>query len=215
MDICLANISPGSVTTRFMQSVRECDREKVFHSDLMHLSGPYLDVGRNVLVEEFYHDKSLGDWMLWVDSDITFSPENVRELSRHAAPERIVSGIYMNYFGDFAEMRPVIGRFTYDEKLKAQSIKPVDNRILEDVNDEGLVKVDGCGAGFMMYHRQLIDVMVEVYGYPMPWFICQCLQETNQWYGEDYMFCLRAAALGYTTYAVPSVRVGHNKVVQL
>jgi GT2 family glycosyltransferase len=215
VDICFANISPGNVATSFMQSLRACDREKVFTSDLLHITGPYLDVGRNVLVEEFYHDKSLGDYMLWVDSDITFSPENVRELAAHADPERIVSGIYMNYFGDYKELRPVVGRFTYDEKLKAEAIKPVPTRVLDDVDSEGLVKVDGCGAGFMMYHRQLIDVMVQYYGYPMPWFICQCLEQTKQWYGEDYMFCLRAAALGYQTYAVPSVRVGHNKVVQL
>ena len=197
-----------------MQSLIDCIRADVFEQTLVHMAGPYLDVARNVIVEKFYND-NCGEYLLFVDSDISFTPQNVYDLLDHATPDRITSGVYYSYFGEFAELRPVLGRHIWDPKHQRESIKPIVPRILQDVDAEGLVRVDGCGAGFMLFHRNLVKEMLEVFGYPMPWFITQCIDKTQQWYGEDYMFCLRAAYLGYTTFAVPSVRVGHSKVVQL
>lgn len=215
MSICFGNINPGKVNTRFMQSLIDCEREKVFTELLIHQAGPYLDVARNVVVEQFYKRPECGDYLLFVDSDISFSPQNVWDLEEHASPDRVVSGVYRSYFAVFNELRPVLGRFTWDEKFGSETIQAINPRILDDVDEHGRVKVDGAGAGFLMFHRSLIENMVDVYGWPMPWFICQCLEKTKQWYGEDYMFCLRAAAIGVPTFAVPAVKLGHTKDLQM
>lgn len=211
--VALGNINPGTVTTAFMKSVLAAHDAGVFSHLLMHESGPYLDVGRNVVTSKFYENHT-DDYLLFVDSDVIFKPEDVTNLLAHAEPTRIVSGVYYSTF-EAEGYRPVASRFVYDPELKSEALKPINPRILDDVSDEGLVKVDGVGAGFMMFHRQLLTVMKEVFGYPMPWFVCQTIDKSEQWYGEDYIFCLRAKFVGASTFLVPSVRVMHRKMMIL
>lgn len=215
MSVCFGNINPGEVRTELWLSTFEAYKAGVFTGLCVHVAGPYLDIARNVVTQQFYDDETLGDYLLFVDSDIRFTADDVKNLEAHAAPDRLVSGVYNNAFAEFAQCRPVASRWTYDDKLKQQTLKPIHPDILKDVDDDGLVKIDGCGAGFFMIPREVLKRMVEVFNYPMPWFVEQVIAKTEQWYGEDYMFCLRAKMLGVNTYLVPSVQVGHLKVVQL
>lgn len=217
--VTFGNINPGTMMTETVMSL--FDARHVFHKVMFHIAGPYLDVGRNCIVHDFWADETFGDFLLFADSDIVFTPKDVTDLLAVARPDRIVAGVYMNNFParkglpDSGGVRPVAGRFKYDPELKADIIMPIDPSELSDTDSEGLIKVDGCGAGFLMFHRQLVNEMMDTYGMPMPWFLCQVISTAEQWYGEDYMFNLRANAIGYPTYIVPSVRVGHKKYVRL
>jgi len=180
---------------------------------LLHSVGPYIDVARNQVLQKFYQELD-EEYFLFFDSDMVAMADDITKLMTYASPDRIVSGVYWNNFPDWG-MRPVAGRWSYNERQKCESIIPIDPRILKDVDDDGLVKVDGCGAGFLLFHRSLLDKMVEAFGWPMPWFAEFVLERNQQWVGEDYIFCLRAALVGVPSYVVPEVQIGHMKTQML
>lgn len=180
---------------------------------LLHVCGPYIDVARNQVLEKFYNEMD-EEYFLFFDSDIVAMAADITNIMKYADPDRIVSGVYYNDFPEWG-LRPVAGRWSWNERYKKESLIPIDPKILEDVDDDGLVKVDGCGAGFLLFHRSLLTRMIEAFGFPMPWFAEFVLERNGQWVGEDYIFCLRAALVGVPSYVAPEIRIGHMKTQML
>lgn len=211
MTVCVGNINAGSLRVETVQSllaVRHLYTDLIFET-----AGPYLDVGRNKVVDRFWREYD-DDYLLFVDSDIKFTSENFEALLSLAAPDRIVSGVYKGVFPDLG-VRTVACRWGWDERQNTVSLVPIADDVLEEADDNGLVKVDGIGAGFMIFHRELVSKMLETFDYPMPWFYEAVLERNKQWVGEDLMFCLRAEMLGVYSYVAPGINVGHIKQMEL
>lgn len=179
-------------------------------------------------------NKAIGhgaEWILFVDSDMIVPTKITGELSE--APggaigqllshnKDIVSGLY---FGKQPPYTPVMSR------LDGNQFKDV-----MEYPDNELIRVDGCGGGFLLIRLSIFEKMSH------PWFafsprgleqdfnsLCEMSRsvaankirpkELISWInmlpqdrildGEDYYFCRKAADAGFTVWVDTTVKLGH------
>lgn len=177
--------------------------------------GPYLDDGRNTVIERCLADKDNPfEYILFVDSDIAWRPEHVRKIVAAAEAQVDEPAIFTGAYSSAREGEgfAVVGNFRPGTReVKCFTLEEF-YEIHAEVGD-GVVRVDGAGAGFMLIPRVVIDKLLAIHGAPVPWFHEPVIDGVHQ--GEDYGFCIRAAEAGFPTYLVPSVTLLHNKTVAL
>lgn len=140
------------------------------------------------------------DYILWIDSDIVFSPEHLIKLLNHDTD--IVSGLYLMEGGkNFATVKDWDTDF-FAKNGYFQFLSPAD---VEKAT--GLVEVAYTGMGFMLVKKGVFESM------EYPWFEPR-KHEINgivDYSMEDVSFCLRAGEMGFKVFVDPKVRVGHEK----
>jgi len=136
------------------------------------------------------------DKILWIDSDITFKPEDAITLIE--SDKDIVTGAYLLGSGEVTVYPNLLKQGYGYEQVKSMS-EPV--------------KVAGCGFGFLAVKSGVFESMTR------PWFQ-SVLVSTDDGFsfpmmGEDLSWCKRATDLGYDIWFDPTVRVTHNKMMKL
>jgi len=122
------------------------------------------------------------DYIMWIDSDIIFQPEDFAKLLERDL--EIVAGLYNATDGNFA------CRVVDDaEGATKQVIEPVE--------------AEWVGMGFMLIKRGVLE-MIEP-----PWF--QTTVVDGQFVTEDIYFCMMARKAGFKIYVDPEVTVRHLK----
>lgn len=236
----VANINPGSVRAEFMASIlnlveheRKTGGEFIHpedeeygwvksgqHYDRIHFgqfyskfAGPYLDTERNVCVQWFLN-ACVSDYLLFIDSDIAFRPEQAYELCRiaHLNNLPLIGGVYYNALDGI--ISPLAYLWRHDDTLGQRNLKPIPQPAMESMAGVSpFAAVDAMGAGFMLISRELLNAMTTVYDKPTPWFAELDIDGIQM--GEDFTFCVRAAAIGYQPYIAPGIIVDHYKVCLL
>lgn len=144
------------------------------------------------------------DYIMWIDSDILFHPEQILRLISHN--KDIVSGIYMMSGGNaFATVKD------WDEEYFKQNgcfkfLTP------EDIKDQkDLIEVSYTGMGFMLIKKGVFESM------KYPWFrpIEKRIGSMTDYTSEDVSFAIRAKENGYKVFIDPTIRVGHEKKIVL
>jgi hypothetical protein len=139
-------------------------------------------------------------WILWIDSDISWKPEDIGVLIE--ADRDVIAG-----------MMPVsregrIGAMRFNDKGQ-----PVSLRGLDFIMDGDPVQVDGVSFGFLLVRYGVFEKMER------PWFrIRQTSIEAVPYavdLGEDYSWCVGAAEAGFVIWMHPLVRVEHRKEIIL
>jgi hypothetical protein len=169
--------------------------------NITEAAGLYIHMNRNNVVREFL---AAGDaeWLLFVDTDIVFTPAQVEELLSYSAPHRrILAALY----------------FTWSKSLKRlipywfASLEPPT---IADISATAeAIPLAACGMGFTAIHRTVLMTMQELRsGDPAPWFGHDRVATLGGTYEalEDITFCLRAKAAGFQTWGVP-IDVDHVK----
>lgn len=178
-DVVIGMITPGSVNLACMTSLIHA---RDAGADLaIHPSGPYLDVGRNVVMKSF-REESKRKWLVWIDSDVAlWTPEMIELLIADPDKRPVVSGVYHNFFHseprvdrhgvqqpDILGRAPVLYRWIKETQLfhnyTCREIgccpEPARKHIRRLKRDaDGYVKVDGFGAGYLALHREVIDAV--------------------------------------------------------
>ena len=208
--------------------------------DLIQPGTPYLDVERNKLVRLFltgfddekerqFPDEYLCDFMLMLDDDIEFTPDDVTAVVDLALKVHldtgimpVVSGCYRSTYHDqhitvaytLADIDPADGK---------RQLVPVTME--ETVASKDPMVIDCAGAGFLLAHRSTLEEMQENYQdrYPQEFFSESHWPEEahiqpgerSRWFGEDLIFCLRAQALGHPIILHRGVRLKHYKTLAL
>ena len=225
-DVCIGVITAGNVHMACVESLLAVVTSKVANWVFLRSCGPYLDDGRNNLVQAFLDDNFKDcSRLLMVDSDIEFRPDHVQQLIEDDLP--IVSGVYQNSYSGV--LKPVVYQWTDvpvieqtpDKRFKSgyretvvntlRTMEPIDGWAEDD--PRALVNVDGCGAGFLMIHRDVLEEFPKHYAPPQPWFAEDTYFGTH--FGEDLCFNVRAAEIGISTVVDRRVVVGHHKTVRL
>jgi hypothetical protein len=116
------------------------------------------------------------DYLLWLDSDITFPATTAVRLMAHEEP--IVAANYIR------RQLPAKG-VAYEKIGNWQDPLPFK------VYDE-LVEVQGIGMGCMLMKTSVFNEI------PKPWFEFTFSPETNDFLGEDMNLCKKLAKAGYT-----------------
>lgn len=133
--------------------------------------------------------KEEADYILWLDSDMVFSPDLLEKLIDD--DKDMVSGIY---FRRTSPWTPVIFK---DSELKDSRLEWTD---YVEYPKETLFKVAGAGFGCVLMKTDILFDMVGRFG---DWF--SPLYNS----GEDLSFCYRARELGYEIWCDSRVKCGH------
>jgi glycosyltransferase involved in cell wall biosynthesis len=140
------------------------------------------------------------DYILWIDSDIIFDPEQFERLLAHQ--KGIVSGLYlMENAKEYATASP----FQTEEPGKTKRfahLTPADVK-----NKTELISVPYTGFGFMLIKKGVFESL------EYPWFrpIYSDLDGMQFFSPEDAGFCQMAKKKGFEIFVDPTVIVGHEK----
>jgi hypothetical protein len=136
------------------------------------------------------------DKILWIDSDITFTPEDALTLVK--SDKDIITGAYLLGSGEVTVYPKLLSQGYVYEEVKSMS-EPV--------------KVAGCGFGFLAVKSGVFESMTR------PWFQSVMISNDDGFsfpmMGEDLSWCKRATDLGYDIWFDPTIRVTHNKMMKL
>lgn len=206
--VMIGIITSGDIHMRCAQSLIATTLLGAASSITIQQCGPYLDMGRNKMVNTFLTEEYAHcDRLLFVDSDIAFDPSLIQTLVDDDLP--IVSGVYHSLFDQ--GIRPVVYEWTQKEG-EPRLMSPINNWGGRSESDH-LVEVEGVGAGFLMIRRDVIERFLEDYQQPQVWFGMDIVDSVEL--GEDLTFCVRAADLDIPIVVDRRVQVAHHKAIAL
>ena len=133
------------------------------------------------------------DYIMWIDSDIVFTPQHFFQLLEH--DKDIVSGLYLKkpHTDSMADIPTSFACFVDDDYR---------NLMTHEATGE-LIKVKANGMGWMLVKKGVYEKI------DYPWF------GMINHHGEDISFQLRAKDVGFDSYVDTSIIVGHEKGVVL
>ena len=157
---------------------------------------------QNIITETRpFHGNLTYDKLMWIDSDIAFTPEDVIKL--YKSDKDIISGCYLLSSGEVVAYPKMLEPgFTIND--------------LVDRNDT--IQIEGAGFGFICVAQGVFEKMTR------PWFQQVMMEKKFEdsgevWrfplLGEDLSWCERARRLGYKIWLDTSVKVTHHKTMKL
>lgn len=137
------------------------------------------------------------DRVLWLDSDMDFSPDLLKRLSdRMDEGREFVTGLY---FKRKAPVKPVIYKELGYIKNDDKGVTPVAV-CYEDYPKDDIFTIAGCGFGGVLVTTDLISRVGDKYGLPF---------SPIMGFGEDLSFCTRVSDLGVEMFCDSSIKMGH------
>lgn len=156
----------------------------------------YVPVARNNCVHKFLATDCTD--MIFVDNDLGFDRDAMCKLM--AADKEIVCGLYP---------------FKLDkEDYPVRLVTKPDGTYAADPYT-GLIEIEGGPTGLMRIKREAFESMMikmpelKLLNGQYTLFDTGNLLGDNQWYGEDYLFCLRWTKLGGKIWAEPNISFSH------
>lgn len=145
------------------------------------------------------------DYIMWIDSDIIFTPNDLMKLIKHN--KDIVSGLYMmDDMKHFATVEQMDDNFFikngYYKFLSYEDIK----------NKKELFSVDYTGFGWILIKFGVFEKL------KYPWFKPLFKDFNNgivEFTMEDVSLCRLLVEIGYKIWIDPTVLVGHEKKIVL
>lgn len=146
-------------------------------------AGPSIPDNRNAVFERARVERQP---LLFIDSDMVFTPSDVEQIKTDLETMDIVTGIYAMAFPSWPA-----------------SIFDNDMKLMEPQKE--LFEVGACGAGFLGISLKVLDLLNEPFS--------PRIAENGRRYGEDVSFCLNARDAGFKVWCDPVLRLGHIKPV--
>lgn len=154
------------------------------------------------------------DIMIFIDSDIVFSPQNVIELIESLDDDKhVVSGVYrMEDLKNFAAVEKLDSNYFKENGCYQYLTQDKIDEWKSNNNKNKYMKVAYSGMGFMAISKEAL------YSLTYPYFHSE-LQELRGKDGkmlrdlcsEDFAFCSNLRKNSYDIYVIPTLRVGHLK----
>jgi hypothetical protein len=184
---------------------------------------------RNTLVKKFLKETD-ADIFLFIDSDIQFNWQNILEMMQimiDSDDKKIICGVYPKKSINWKSVNKAykLNKVNKAEDAKLYSSDFVlnfknNNKTVTTFNLNEPVAVQESGTGFMMIHREVFEKFAEVYPEQNTfdpdsksdlfyYFDCKIDPKTNIYLSEDWMFCQWAAKIGYDTWVLPWIHLGH------
>ena len=148
---------------------------------------------RNQLVK-YAREKGGYDYILWLDSDMTFEPDLLDRLLEDIEGRQAVTGLC---FGRRPPFNPCIYK-ELDVKQDGKLITPY-RKIYEDYPRDSVFEVEACGFACVLMRLDVLEAM-GIYG--VPFFPVAGL-------GEDLTFCWRARKLDIKFHCDSRLKIGH------
>lgn len=191
----LGRMFADTVSTKFSDSLVELmvyehmklPAGKYIHYDKATVS--WHELGRNQLVE-----RTLGNWLLMLDTDHTFAPDLLERLMRIKRRYKlpVISAIYQYKFPPHS---PVMNMWQ-DTPAGAKTLP-----IISWDRSADIIPVGSCGAGALLIDKWVLRKMQAELN-ENPFSIIPGLS-------EDYSFCYRCKRLGIPVHIAPQVESHH------
>lgn len=151
---------------------------------------------RNTLAKQAVRENY--DRILWLDSDMEFQPDFMKQLSADMDDGReFVSGLY---FKRKAPIQPVVYREVgYWHNEEEGSVTPIALPY-DDYPRDSLFRVKGTGFGGVMVSVDLVKRVAEKFGQPFSPILG---------FGEDLSFCKRVEEVGGEMWCDSRAKMGH------
>jgi len=161
----IAYTQPGTVKTEFARSLIET---ALAHPNTAFLpsSGKNLVRNKNVATQ-YWLDTRNGDWLLWLDSDLSWTQEGLAQLLETADEKgpSIISGLGFQWSG--SKIYP--GFFAGYDKDGTLTIGGDNERI--DYPRDTAFKIPAAGGGCMLIHHEVFQAIKELpHTESYPWF---------------------------------------------
>lgn len=163
-----------------------------------------VDVQRGVNQKPFNGEIDY-DFLMWIDSDIVFKPEDIIKLINYNLD--IVSGCYI--MRDNASY-PIVEELDYDYFLKHSSFKFITKETLKE--KQNLFEAAYVGFGFLCIKKGVFEAMKYPFFEPVKMIINDNIQD---YASEDVSWCINIRKLGYKILVDPTIIVGHEKTLIL
>lgn len=175
----------------------------------------YVELGRDILVRSFM--QSDDTHLLFIDSDVYFSPGHVQELINHEKLG-VVAGLYPFKKIDWGKVHNAAQRMPAEMLAHVAS----SGMVLVDGKKRYLdprkpVKVRAAATGMMLIQRKVFETLEEKF--PDDYYIHERVQGkvlnhfkltmVGDFMGEDVYFCDKVQRAGMEVYILPWVSVGH------
>src|SRR6185437_13507150 len=207
-DLMIGYPHAGTVHEPFMRSLLEFqyydERDRgVLHSACGAM-GPSITDNRNRICRRFLSCPD-ARWLLFVDTDICFAPDQVYRLLDHKL--KMVTGLYFGRPGNNDKLMPL-----WYEHVSEQDGFEV--RIVAQVAPR-LQKIHACGMGFCLIHRDVLEAFPDDDDWR--WFGRDVYMSEGKriHISEDLTFCMRAQKLGFEVYGDGTITLPHIKATAL
>lgn len=191
-DVLITYLHGASVDSAFLDSMTMLlarDRFRKVLDIAAFESGPYITDNRNAQAEVLLSTRA--QWGLFLDCDMSFPPDLIPRLMRHATPRRMVGGLCFSYNGRARIAKPVM--FGVEDARRIEQWTPGE-----------LVPVGAIGMACVLIHRKIFE------GTPRPWF--QNVQLPNGAHmDQDQVWCLNARLAGFEIAVDTGTVIGHGK----
>lgn len=144
------------------------------------------------------------DYILWIDDDIVFTPEQFQKLYKE--DKQVISALYL-----MANNTQFAAVEYWDEEYFQQN-GSFEFLNKEDINSRLLpFKVEYVGFGFLLFKHGVFEQL------QYPWFEPTYLEikDATDFSMEDVTLCLKLKKKNINVYVHPEVIVGHDKVINL
>jgi hypothetical protein len=146
------------------------------------------------------------DYLMWIDSDIVFTPEDVFKLVD--SPHDITCGLYIMEDG---KNFPIVRKYDDEFFLKNGHYQMISGEEMM-TEKERYINVDYSGMGWMCIKKGVVEKI------QYPWFFHDkiCLTDNiHDMCSEDVSFCKNLKHAGFDIYVDTTVVVGHQKLMTL
>lgn len=145
------------------------------------------------------------DYLFFIDSDTVFPADGLKRLI--AMKRDIATGVYYKRVHPY---HPVVYEFMPSGRVRNLTTLP-----------DKPFKVDACGAGFMLISKKVLRAYTkewklkdgifldQYFGQPFHHITFMNDEGEPEQLSEDVSFCHRMKAMGFQTWAEPSIRLGH------
>lgn len=146
------------------------------------------------------------DWILWIDSDMTFTPKMGLQLVNYINQGYdFVTGLY--YAGAQPHL-PLIYK-EIDSDIGKTIAYYTDHPNLK----KDFFEIAGCGFGFCAISKKILEQLNDFPFKRLPSWSGEQLEENNL--GEDLSFCRQAKDAGFKIYADITIQPGHIRTCQV
>lgn len=157
-----------------------------------------VDANRNEMVKSFL-EKEEAEWLLMIDNDIV-PPTNILEMVLHDEP--VVSAVCTIKKGPVPS--PTV------MKEEGDSYRQINiNEVVDEMDEEGLIEVDGVGTGALLIRRDVLEDMKP------PWFKFQYNEYGGLKLGEDFYFSRRCQQNDVPMHVDTNIITSHFKKLDL
>lgn len=167
------------------------------------IQGNILPLQRNGAVQ-----RMIGDWLLFIDDDMVWHPEDIRRLveAREEIDADMIGALCFRRSSPyqptlFVREQPTAGAYNY----------------LEDWHDD-IVEVDATGMAFVLIHKRVFEMIA---GSPTPPYeqrITMNPPNFFRWsgvFGEDLQFCQDAKLAGARIFVDTRIEIGHMSEIEV